>query len=149
MDIEEVPPAQLRAVLSQTDVPVLIRRGKGYSLLVRLPYNVLNKSWLGASGRRIPVWDGKQWDVPQAWFNALVKRCLETYGRAYVVQPYREQETCAPACWNAEGNECQCSCMGVNHGSQSSEAGWRIVSDAFATRWGDRDLACRLLTTKG
>jgi hypothetical protein len=148
LDIQEVAPDRLRKVVDQTEIPVLIRRGKGNQLRVRLPYHVLNKSWLGASGRNHPVWDAKKkvWEVPQAWFNDLVNRCLQRYGRVYVIQPYRAQEVCARACWEAERDECQCSCMGMYHGSQSSGAKWREVSDAFATRWGARELACRLIT---
>ena len=147
MSIEAVPSDRLRGVLSQTRVPVLVRRGKGYPLLMRLPYSLTNRGWLRISGTRDPSWDDvrKQWELPQAWFGDLVKRGLETYGALYVVQPYREQEKCAPACWDAEGDECQCSCMGVNHGSRSTNGKWRVISDAFATRWGERELACRLL----
>lgn len=148
MEIEEVPPERLRKVFAQSKVPVLIRRGKGYQLLVRLPYDLMNRGWLRISGTRHPEWDDKrkQWEVPAAWFDDLVRRCLAKFGRVYVVQPYREQEKCAPACWSAKGEECQCSCMGLNHGSDRPGGNWRVVSDAFATSWGERHLACRLLT---
>lgn len=149
MDIEEVPPVRLQEILHQTRAPVLIRRGPGYKLLVRLPYDVMNRGWLRISGTWHPEWDEKrkQWEVPQAWFDDLVKRCLVKYGCVYIVQPYREQEKCATSCWEAKGEECQCSCMGVNHGSLHPGGNWKIISDAFATRWGDRELACRLLIT--
>lgn len=148
--LEAVPAEELRKVLRQTSIPILIRRGKGYPLLVRLPYDLLNRGWLSISGRRNPDWDDvrKQWEVPLRWFPDLLKRSLAKFGRVYVVQPYQEQERCAPACWDAEGDECQCSCMGMNHGSRSPAGQWRIVSDAFATRWGERELACRLITAK-
>jgi hypothetical protein len=61
--------------------------------------------------------------------------------KLYIIQPYREQEKCSPSCQDAEGHECQCSCMGRYHGIGR-------VSDTFATRWGDQELACRLLTVK-
>lgn len=139
---------RIRAVWSQTKIPVLYRRGKGSALLSRLPYDPSNRSWLQASGRRHPVWlaERKCWELPNAWFNGLVRRCLLRYGRVYIIQPFHSQEKCAPACWNAEGEECQCSCMGANHGSGHPEGRWKVVSETFATRWGDRELACRLLT---
>ena len=65
----------------------------------------------------------------------------------YIIQPYREQEICARACQEAQGHECQCSCMGANHGI-GNDGSWFEVSDKFSTRWGERELACRLLTAR-
>jgi hypothetical protein len=139
---------QLKRVWSNPRVPVLYRRGPGNPLLARLPYASTNRSWLQESGRKKPVWlaTKKYWELPQAWFSDLVKRCLDNYGRVYIIQPFRAQEKCAPACWNAEGEICECSCMGANHGSSYPGGRWKIVSETFATRWGERELACRLLT---
>jgi len=72
---------------------------------------------------------------------------LADYGKAYVVQPYREHEKCSPACQNARGHECQCSCMGLYQG-QGNDGSWFDVSDTFATRWGEQVRACRLMTAK-
>ena len=128
-------------------VPVLYRRGKGFRLLIRMPYANDNRSWLRNGQKYKPEWIPKlsRWVVPKAWFNTLVKRMLERYGKVYVIQPYREQEKCAPACWNAEGQECECSCMGEYHGTKGPNSNWLIISDTFATRWHDSELACRLI----
>jgi len=117
---------------------------------MRLPYKEGNRAWLKHYGRINPQWiiPKKHWELPQAWFNDLVSRSLSRFGRLYIIQPYRAQEKCAPACWNAQGHECQCSCMGANHGSQREGNGWYIVSDTFATRWNTVELACRLLIIK-
>jgi hypothetical protein len=48
------------------------------------------------------------------------------------------------ACLGAEKHECQCSCMGANHGA-GNDGSWFEITDYFATRWGERSLACRLL----
>ncbi|MDN3588459.1 hypothetical protein QWY86_17380 [Pedobacter aquatilis] len=129
---------------------MIYRRGIGHPLLMRLPYKEGNRSWLKHYGRINPQWivTKKHWELPQAWFNDLVSRSLTRFGKLYIIQPYREQEKCAPACWNAQGHECQCSCMGANHGSQSEGNGWFVVSDTFATRWNSIELACRLLVKK-
>ena len=74
-------------------------------------------------------------------------RALQRYGKVYIIQPYREQEICARACQEALGHECQCSCMGANHGI-GNDGSWFEVSDTFSTRWGNRELACRLLTAR-
>jgi hypothetical protein len=83
--------------------------------------------------------------LPKSWFNDLVDRALRLYGKVYIIQPYREQEICARACQEAQGHECQCSCMGANHGI-GNDGSWFEVSDTFSSRWGERELACRLLT---
>lgn len=139
---------KLKKVWRQTTTPVIYRQGKGLPLLIRLPYSKGNKNWLQAANRNKPTWDAqhKCWETPKSWFNTLVQRTLKRYENLYIIQPYREQEKCAPACWNAVGHECQCSCMGANHGSQSSTNDWFVVSDSFATRWGKKELACRLMS---
>lgn len=141
---------KIKQVWLQSRDPVIYRRGKGYPLLLRLPYQEDNRNWLRNGKRNNPVWDksNKRWECPKAWFNDLVERSLERWGKLYVIQPYQHQEKCAPACWNAVGHECECSCMGEHHGSQNPAGNWFIVSDTFATKWQGKELACRLLTAK-
>lgn len=141
---------KIDAVWRQTLIPVIHRQtGKGQKLRVRLPFAQDNRRWLQVSGRVSPEWvvAEKHWELPKAWFNDLVDRALEKYGKVYVIQPYREQEKCSPACQNAIGHECQCSCMGRYHGA-GNDGSWFEVSDTFSTRWSDEELACRLMTAK-
>jgi hypothetical protein len=35
------------------------------------------------------------------WLNDLVERSLKRYKKAYIIQPFREQAKCAPACMYA------------------------------------------------
>jgi hypothetical protein len=140
--------ARLRAALNQNSIPVIIRRGgKGQLLRVRLPFGEGNRQWLQDGRRNSPTWfpTEKYWETPKAWFNDLVERSLTKYKKLYIIQPYREQEKCAPACMNAVGHECQCSCMGANHGA-GNDGSWFEVSDTFATRWREQYIACRLMT---
>jgi len=141
---------ELIEIWNQKAIPVILRRGKGKRLRVRLPYQQDNRAWLRGMRHSIPEWiaEYRCWEVPQSWFNELVEQLLERYRKLYIIQPYRELEVCAPACWNAVGHECQCSCMGANHGSHGPGSGWYIVSDTFAARWGQEHVACRLLTRK-
>ena len=141
---------KLKAIWNQTLLPVVLRRtGKGQRLRVRLPYAETNREWLQNGRRDSPDWigDKKYWKLPKAWFNDFVDRSLTKYGKVFIIQPYREQEKCAPACQNATGHECQCSCMGLYHGA-GNDGSWFEVSDTFATRWVKQELACRLLTAK-
>jgi hypothetical protein len=130
----------------QKQIPVIYRRGRGARLMVKLPYAPDNFDWLRDDNRRKPEYDGqyKCWLVPSSWFDAIIRRTLQRFGRVYVIQPFRAFEKCAPACWNAEGFECECSCLGQNHGSSVS-GNWWVISETFAMRWQDRELACRLI----
>lgn len=134
------------AIWNQARVPVVYLPPKG-PIRVRLPYAEGNKEWLRDERRSRPKWNptDKYWTLPRAWFDDFVSRTIERFGRVYVVQPFRVMEKCAPACWQAKGFQCDCSCMGGNHGSQSSE-GWREITETFAVRWGDSQLGCRLIT---
>lgn len=138
---------RLGAILKQSVIPVAIRLGKGHKLKVMLPYAEDNRRWLQQGTKSRPAWlsSEKMWRLPSNNFNSFVKRALDRYARLWVVQPYREHEVCAPACWNATGHECQCACMGANHGSQSGD-GFFVVNETFAVRWGAEDVACRLMT---
>lgn len=141
---------RLKRIWEQTDRPVVLRRnGKGEKLRVRLPYAEDNRHWLQDARRTDPVWsrEHKCWELPKAWFNDVVTRALQRYKSLYVIQPYREQEKCSPKCLEATGHECQCSCMGANHGA-GNDGSWFEVNETFATRWGERELACRLMTLK-
>ena len=111
------------------------------------PFEWADRSWLKNGRPRRPQFNYEKncWEIPAAWFNDTVERCLDHYSQVYVIQPYRVQEKCAPACQNAKGHVCQCSCMGQNHG-MANDGSWFEVSDTFATRWGDEHMASRLLT---
>lgn len=147
---EVVERLTIQYVWGQGVIPVILRRtGTGQMLRARLPFATTNRDWLRNGRRAKPSWiaAGKYWELPKAWFNDLVERALTDFGQVYVVQPYREQEKCSPACQNAVGHECQCSCMGLYHG-QGNDGSWFEVSVTFSTRWGEQDLACRLMTAR-
>jgi len=141
---------RIKKIWNQRTIPVIIRRmGAGQFHRVRIPYSQLNRDWLKNSRRNQPNWlAGKRcWEIPKAWFNDFVERALKRYGKLYIIQPYRQQEVCAPACMNARGHECQCSCMGANHG-MGNDGSWFEVSDAFATKWEQKEWACRLMVRR-
>ena len=150
IDVMEETEARLFAVWNQPAIPVILRRiGKGEKLRLRLPFDIENRKWLENGRRTSPDWiaNKKHWETPKSWFDDLVERALAKYGKVYVIQPFVEQEKCAPACMNAQGHECQCSCMGANHGA-GNNGSWFEVSETFATRWRQSQVACRLMTRK-
>lgn len=151
---------ELQAIWRQDNIPVIVRKGSGFRLRLRTPlprpqdlaWQRQARAWLQATrpSGRPPEWKSKldRWELPQSWFDDLVPRLIRRYSRLYVIQPYREQEKCALRCMNAQGHECQCSCMGANHGVGGPDASWFEVSDTFACRWGEQELACRLMQIK-
>lgn len=147
MDLVERP---LRPIWDQQDIPVVLRRdGRKQKIRLRLPYSSDNRQWLKSIGRSHPDWNeyGKYWEIPKSWFNDFVDSALKKFGALYVIQPYRERQTCARACMEATGHICECSCMGAHHGS-GFEGRWFEISEAFAVQWGDRRLACRLMVLR-
>lgn len=146
--MEFQPKERLIRIWKQRSVPVIIRPSGKDKLKIRVPYSKENRTWLKVGHRIDPEWqkDKKRWVLPRSWFNDIVNKCLEKYGKIYIIQPFREQEKCAPACWNAKGHECNCSCMGANHGAKGENSNWLVISDAFATRFSEEEYSCRLLS---
>ena len=105
---------KLREIWQQRKIPVVYRQACSQPLLVCLPYAADNRAWLKDEHRNKPKWHPyhKYWETPKAWFEDIIRRSLSRFGSAYVIQPYREFQKCAPACWKAEGIDCECSCMG-------------------------------------
>lgn len=133
----------------QTRLPVIFQRQRPARLLIRLPYAEDNKVWLRNRERIKPSWDklNGAWEVPQAWFERAIRLSFSRYGACYVIQLYREQEVCAPACWNALGADCECSCMGANHSTGRPNGRWYEINETFAVLWGVQRYSVRLLTS--
>lgn len=125
-------------------IPVLYDRGRHDTLLVRVPYRDDNRRYLKGRGRLIHwIEEYRAWELPRSRFDDLVGLCLARWGAVYIIQTFREMEKCAPACWEARGFNCECSCMGKNHGSGTALK--HVVSETFAFEWGTKRLSCRLL----
>ncbi|AGI71921.1 hypothetical protein OA238_c18120 [Octadecabacter arcticus 238] len=108
-------PPEIWANWRHKTIPMAIRSDeKRTKVLVHLPFGEDNRVWLHGLGKTRPkyVRDHQAWEIPKAWFNKFVEAALLRYRRVYVVQPYREYEVCAPACRNAKGHDCNCSCRG-------------------------------------
>lgn len=139
--------SELWAIWMQKRIPVVFRRTIEPKLLVRFPYAEDNFWMLRGERARKPMWNKwfKAWEVPLSWFDNMIQIALNKFGQCYVIQRYREMQKCASACWNAVGYDCECSCLGANHGSGQPDESWHEVSETFAYSWGPRRYACRLL----
>jgi hypothetical protein len=143
----QAPIQDLNHFWTKTRLPVVFQRQRPAPLLVRLPYAADNKIWLRDGQRSKPTWnkDYGAWELPQAWFERTIQLSFSRYKACYVIQLYREKEVCAAACWNAVGADCECSCMGANHGSGQPSGRWYEVSETFAVMWGVQRYSVRLL----
>ena len=143
----QAPIQDLNHFWIQARFPVLFQRQRPAPLLIRLPYASNNKVWLRNNERSKPNWDKvhRAWEVPQAWFERTIRLSFSKYQACYVIQLYRDKEVCAPACWNAIGADCECSCMGSRHGSGKPSGSWYEVSETFAVMWGVQRYSVRLL----
>lgn len=129
-------------------IPVIFCCASPPELRVKLPFATGNRAWIQPATTQVR-WDKhrKCWIVAKRRFSSLVRDCLHRHGKAYVIQQRKELEKCAPACWNATGMDCECSCGGTNHGC-GDEDRWHIVHDAFAFRWHSVGYSCRLIESK-
>lgn len=157
--MEESAPEDLKRVWRQNEIPVIVRKGSGWKLNVKVPGFTEGLEWYHTERAFLqsvrpngnePVWQRRfsAWSLPHSWFNDLVPRLLKRFCSLYIIQPYRPQKKCAPKCMTATGHDCECSCMGANHGAGGPDAGWFVVSDTFATSWGESQLACRLMKAR-
>lgn len=138
------------AIWKQEIIPVIFKPRQGMGPLhVKLPYREDNRDWLKGGNARRPDWvkQYKCWTTPRTWFNELVRKMLVRHGKVYLIQAYKELEKCAPACWKAQGFDCECSCMGVNHGRGGGED-WYEISETLAVRGTEERLSCRLVTLR-
>jgi hypothetical protein len=85
------------------------------------------------------------WVIPKAWVSELSQRLVALFRQCYLVQGLCKTEQCAPACWDAAGLECVCSCMGMNHGNGRPEGRWYEISETCAISWGAETLHYKLM----
>jgi hypothetical protein len=139
---------RLKSIWRQTETPVIYKQPRPQPILFKVPYARDNYDWVHGDKHHKPKWNSKFkcWETPISWFDELIEQALKRFGKIYVIQTYKELQKCAPACWNATGFHCECSCMGANHGSGDPGRTWQEVSDTFAFQWGPRQYACRLIT---
>ena len=135
-------------VWDQKRLPVIYRPDEKGNLMLRLPYREGNRAFLQGEKRFKPTWDveKKYWSVPKSWFTELVESVVTVFGSAYVIQPHHANERCNASCQNARRLECECPCLGKNHGR-----GGRIdcdvrISDATVVPWRDHHLTVQQFT---
>jgi len=144
----------INTIFSQNSFPVVCNPPTDSGLWIKIPADWNDKDdprryhWLCNLLPRKPRWflQYKSWIIPERHLQLITKELLDKFGCVILLQLHREKEVCAPACWNAQGLECHCSCLGVNHGAGQPGGRWYIVGEAYAVQWaGDLKVSCQYL----
>ena len=145
--MEQMSRPEAVAIWRNGRVPVIYKPEDRGRLIVRVPFADSPRKFeeaMSFSSARIGwVEQFRAWTMPRGRFAEIVRYALARHGSVYLIQAFRRLQKCAPMCWRAKGPDCECSCMGANHGS--GHALEYEVSETFAFEWGERQLACRLL----
>lgn len=112
----------------------MVWRPRHGQVRVKLPYADGNRHWLRQTcGARTQVKfdrDGKHWLVARGHFRTVIEALAARFGEVEVFVDQTVSTKCGPSCQGAVGDECNCQCLGANHGGQVS-AGWVRVSEEF------------------
>lgn len=107
-------------------------------VVIWLPYARGTRGWLRSvcgTGTR-PEFDRarKAWTVARPHFRRIVQAVADRYGSVDVYVDHTVRHACGAMCRNAEGDDCQCSCLGDNHGNGRWHEGWQPVGDEWVVR---------------
>lgn len=140
----------------QFEIPVIVRtrkiEGKNPRLRIRLPEHPDPFALLkGVNKRnRNPIEKEKQryWELAYGRLNEMVETLSKTFGHVILIQPVRETMVCARKCIEASGFECECSCLGANHGSQHMDSAWYEIEDTYAVSHGAEYASLKVILPK-
>ncbi len=149
MNIEYSTQERLAEIWRQKQIPVIFKK-KGKGILVKLPEYPNDQMWLTVKRKKEPIQDKQHncWILPVSRFSDIIDQVLRKYKKVYVIQQFSEKNKCARNCWNAEGHDCSCSCMGVNHGMGKPSGKWYEINDTFAFTYPNYNYACTLRILK-
>lgn len=145
---------RMRSIWREGASPIVYGEGKGSPIKARVPINpedpfemYTTRKWLRLNQSRIPAFNprDRSWTLPRSWLSKVTDKILRHYGSVYLIEPLRDQRRCAPKCWDAKRHDCECSCLGENHGVGRPDRDWYEISETFAVKNGPKKMACRLL----
>ncbi|MBD3004674.1 hypothetical protein [Streptomyces sp. 5-10] len=90
-------------------------------------------------------WDKerKRWLMSRQHMAKVIDGCLRRWSRVELRRQYLETQRCDVRCQQAKGDDCECSCMGLMHGSRAVGGGWlsgfrRVGETTLVTRGAER-----------
>lgn len=113
-------------MVAQIRVP---RRG---GIMARFPYVKDNRKWLKDTCRvKSPEYDNnsKHWTLSRNSLRAVIAGSIDRFGGVELYRDVSALSKCDIRCQQARGYDCDCSCYGENHGTESG--GW-IARGEFA-----------------
>ena len=145
-----------RKAWNQKQFPVILRRkkqaGKNPKLRVKIPPGANAYFVLRGESRRshepIRNTEGNYWELPYSRLNELVEILAKKFGSVILMQPVRHKQVCAKACMEAMGFECECSCLGENHGSRNMDSSWFEINDTYAVNYGEDEVSVKVISNK-
>jgi hypothetical protein len=115
-------------------------------LWVWMPYSTTNRQWLKDTlGARIKLeWVKRpgesHWEIARNHLRAVVEALADRFGSVDVYLEYKLTERCDTRCRDARSDDCECSCLGANHGGAAYMREWRRVGETTLVASGDRKL---------
>lgn len=93
-------------------------------VLARFPPSRSNRGWLHHTvGIRSPQLIRPDWHLPCSCLTRLLIAAIDRYGYVAVYRDMARLTRCNRSCLEAQGVECNCTCMGLRHGEEDS-GGW-------------------------
>lgn len=121
-------------------------------LVVSMPFTKGNRAWLKRElGARIrPEYIGRgKWTLARSHLDAVVAALADRFGRVDVFLDFAETQRCDVRCQSARSRECDCTCLGRNHGQGGITHGWKLVGDATLVLTGGKKRRHIVVTRKG
>lgn len=119
-------------------LPRIDRRINETRLHLRMPYRPRNRAWLHtALGDMIrPEWNSAEhrWEIARPHLMRLAHALADRFGAVDVYLEYKTTDRCDTRCRDAEGDDCECSCLGEHHGGGLWGGGWVQVAETTLVR---------------
>jgi len=71
----------------------------------------------------------REWEIARAHLLTLVEALAERFGEVDVLLEYSTTQKCDRRCREAQGDDCECSCLGEHHAGGMYMNGWIEVGD--------------------
>lgn len=114
-------------------IPTVYRPASTGRLVVWMPFDRRNRSWLHEQlGDYIrPDWNKRtgHWEIARPHMRAVVEALVNKFGTVKVTIDTRAVSKCDTRCRDAEGDDCDCQCLGENHGGADYWQSWFEVGD--------------------
>jgi hypothetical protein len=144
--VGELPRRQYRVALFRPRKMKDAKKSKVRLWMPYLPFDDVsggNRQWIKAvcGIKSRPEYDKatRSWTIARSHFSELLDALLREFGPVDVFEDHSEFEVCNVSCMTAQGDECECRCLGINHGVDSDDpynsprSNWHIIDEDTGT----------------